>query len=88
VLISMTMAAMPAIFFIDVPLVVDCRPALATTLCAVAWFASRRCDLLNAALRLSAGSGDRPIAAAHCASFFLDARRDEWIDKGAIITGE
>jgi hypothetical protein len=20
--------------------------------------------------------------------FFLDARRDEWIDKGAIITGE
>jgi hypothetical protein len=50
----MTMAAMPAIFFIDVPLVVDCRPSRPNSVRSC-WFASRRCDLLNAALRLSAG---------------------------------
>jgi hypothetical protein len=40
--------------------------------------------------RLNSGTviGVPTISAYGRQSFFLDDRRDEWIDKGAIITGE
>jgi hypothetical protein len=59
VLSSMRMAAMPAIFFIAVPLFLIATPLRTNSVC-VASFVPSRCDLLSAVLRSILGPPANP----------------------------